>query len=383
MSFYNGYFYKLSIFLSFMKIAHIIQTSIDFDHGGVATYLRNIVPAQIKSGHEVKAITNKKYSQFGAYSYPMSDFNFLNYKKSEALFHSLNVNLQLALSDFDILHYHFAPSAFFSFMPAVVGKKRVLTVHGRTEVARKLGPATKAILDFVNRTVIPKMDAVTTVTPYLNKFILERYGKDNLYLPHGFSNGEIKEANIIKEKFGLTKDSYYLALGRLTQSKGFDTIIEAYKNIPDHSRKLVVAGSPEKEYFKYLKKLVPRRLEDKIVFTGIAKEDVLSELYSNAFLYISGIENMGSLSLTILEAIAHKVPVITSNILGDNHEINKHTHKFENGNARDLSEVISRLEDDSGKRLKHIDDAYACAFRNHNWENISNKFIDIYNHILR
>jgi hypothetical protein len=43
----------------------------------------------------------------------------------------------MLLYGFDIIHYHFAPSAFFSGLPALFGSKRVLTIHGRTEVARR------------------------------------------------------------------------------------------------------------------------------------------------------------------------------------------------------------------------------------------------------
>ena len=48
-----------------MKIAHVVPRSLDFAYGGVAAYLRNIIPEQVNQGHEVRVITNKRYRQFG------------------------------------------------------------------------------------------------------------------------------------------------------------------------------------------------------------------------------------------------------------------------------------------------------------------------------
>ncbi len=219
-----------------MKIAHVIQTSLDYGCGGIATYLRNIVQLQLQKGHEVCVVTNKKYKQLNKYSHPMNDFNFFKDKKYEALSHSFNVNFQLMFSNFDIIHYHFTTSAFFSSMQSLTEKKRILTIHGRTQVARNLKPITKSVLNHIDKTVIPKMDYITTVTPFLKKFIEEKYGIQSTYLPHGFKSFKFKKADIIKNKHNLTKDSYFLALSRITTNKGLDTIIESYKNSSLKSR---------------------------------------------------------------------------------------------------------------------------------------------------
>ena len=40
-------------------------------------------------------------------------------------------------------------------------------------------------------------------------------GRETHFIPNGVNRPEIKEAKFITEKFGLTKDSYILFLGRL------------------------------------------------------------------------------------------------------------------------------------------------------------------------
>ena len=52
---------------------------------------------------------------------------------------------------------------------------------------------------------------------------------------------EIRQAKLITEKFGLTKDSYILFLGRLVPEKGIRYLVEVFKKI-DTDKKLVIAG---------------------------------------------------------------------------------------------------------------------------------------------
>ena len=49
--------------------------------------------------------------------------------------------------------------------------------------------------------------------------------------PTGVNRPEIKEAKLITEKFGLTKDSYILFLGRLVPEKGIRYLVEAFKAV--------------------------------------------------------------------------------------------------------------------------------------------------------
>lgn len=59
--------------------------------------------------------------------------------------------------------------------------------------------------------------------------------------PDGVNRPETREAGLITEKFGLTKDSYILFLGRLVPEKGIRYLVEAFKDVKT-DKKLVIAG---------------------------------------------------------------------------------------------------------------------------------------------
>lgn len=95
---------------------------------------------------------------------------------------------------------------------------------------------------------------------------------------------EIRQAELIIEKFGLEKDSYILFLGRLVPEKGLRYLIEAFRQV-DTGKKLVIAGgsSDTNAFMQELKELTVG--DDRIIFTGFIQGQTLDELYSNAYVY--------------------------------------------------------------------------------------------------
>ncbi len=140
-----------------------------------------------------------------------------------------------------------------------------------------------------------------------------------------------------------------LFVGRLYHRKGVDLLIDAMRSVPDAS--LVICGDgPE------LRNLVSRSvgLTDRITFTGhVDHARIRSELRRSACLVLPsrGSENQ---PMTILDAFANGVPVITS----DNAPLRELVIDDETGSlfvpedAADLSHQISRLLADDERRLQ-------------------------------
>lgn len=117
---------------------------------------------------------------------------------------------------------------------------------------------------------------------------------------------------MITEKYGLTKDSYILFLGRLVPEKGIRYLIEAFKDVQT-DKKLIIAGgsSDTDEFANELKELA--KGDERIIFTGFVQGQELEELYSNAYIYTlpSDLEGM---PLSLLEAMSYGNCCIVSNI---------------------------------------------------------------------
>ena len=146
-------------------------------------------------------------------------------------------------------------------------------------------------------------DEVIVLSKGVQDYFKETYGRETHFIPNGVNRPQIREANLITEKFGLKKDSYILFLGRLVPEKGIRYLVEAFKNVKTDKKLVIAGGSSDTDSFmEELKELA--KGDDRILFTGFVQGAMLDELYSNAYIYTlpSDLEGM---PLSLLEAMSY------------------------------------------------------------------------------
>ena len=74
-------------------------------------------------------------------------------------------------------------------------------------------------------------DEIIVLSENVQNYFMREYGRKTEFVPNGVNVPEILEADIIKDKWNVKKDSYILFLGRLVPEKGIKYLIEAYKQI--------------------------------------------------------------------------------------------------------------------------------------------------------
>ena len=138
----------------------------------------------------------------------------------------------------------------------------------------------------------------------------------------------------------------FLAVGRFSrQHKGFDLLIKAFdlfaRNNSEWSLDIVGEGPEEKLYRELIKEY---KLEDRITIHPFTNH--IQDFYSKAQVYVlsSRWEGFG---LVLVEAMAHGLPVISSDLPTSKEILGDFGLYFENGNIEDLAQ---RLED-----ATHID----------------------------
>ena len=90
-------------------------------------------------------------------------------------------------------------------------------------------------------------DEVIVLSKGVQDYFKETYGRKTHFIPNGVNRPQIREAKLIRDNFGLEKDSYILFLGRLVPEKGIRYLVEAFKNVKT-DKKLVIAGGKNLEY---------------------------------------------------------------------------------------------------------------------------------------
>lgn len=201
----------------------------------------------------------------------------------------------------------------FCVVAQIIWEKVVVTIHGIDWQREKWknGFGSKFIRQG-ERNAVKYADEIIVLSKGVQDYFQETYGRKTHFIPNGVNRPAIKNAEIITEKYGLTKDSYFLFLGRLVPEKGIRYLVEAFKQIKT-DKKLVIAGgsSDTDEFACKLKEL--SKSDSRIIFTGFVQGEILDELYSNAYVYTlpSDLEGM---PLSLLEAMSYGNCCLVSDI---------------------------------------------------------------------
>lgn len=218
-----------------------------------------------------------------------------------------------AFGKYDIVHIHAEGPAFFAWIPKLLGKKVIVTIHGLDWQREKwkAGFGAKFIRQG-ERNAVKYADEIIVLSKGVQDYFEKTYGRKTVFIPNGVNRPKKQKAELITEKYGLEKDSYILFLGRLVPEKGIKYLIEAFKQV-DTDKELVIAGgsSDTSEFENEIKEL--DKEDKRILFTGFVQGQELEELYSNAYVYVlpSDLEGM---PLSLLEAMSYGNCCLVSDI---------------------------------------------------------------------
>lgn len=164
------------------------------------------------------------------------------------------------------------------------GLRVVASLHGIDSQRDKWGGFASKYLEFGERMAATKADVCLVLSKNMKQYIDTKYGVDSVLFANGIDKPEKHDADIIKDKYGLEKDSYILSLGRIVPEKGLQYLIEAFKNCKT-DKKLVIAGGSEsnRDYYNQLLELADG--DKRIVFTGYVYGQEVQELYSNSYIF--------------------------------------------------------------------------------------------------
>ncbi|MDD3150547.1 MAG: glycosyltransferase family 4 protein, partial [Candidatus Gastranaerophilales bacterium] len=302
-------------------------------------------------------------------------------KHLEASFHTFWALLHAIFSDADIIHFHAQGPCLFAWMPRLLApkKKLVFTCHGLDWQRNKWNKFAQKMIFAGEISSAKFFDMQIMVSKDLDNYYKNTYGINSIKIQNGTEIGEFKQANIIKEKFNLSQKNYILFVGRLVPEKAPHLLIDTFKKVKT-SKKLVLTGasSSTDEYFEYLQKIAQN--DSRIIFTGYQYGEILQELYSNAYLYVTPSELEG-LPLTLLEAMSYGLPVLASDISPHKEVIEneKYGYLFKKSEMKHLAEKLELLLNTSDKELRQKGMlAKNFTEKNFNWDLCVKKTLNLY-----
>ena len=285
--------------------------------------------------------------------------------------------LYSAFGKYDVVHIHAEGPAFFSWLPKILGKRVVVTVHGIDWQREKWqsGFGSKFIRQG-EKNAVKYADEIIVLSKGVQDYFKATYGRKTHFISNGVNRPKIREAELITEKYGLMKNSYILFLGRLVPEKGIRYLVEAFKSVKIDKKLVIAGGSSDTDSFmKELKGLA--KDDDRIIFTGFVQGQMLDELYSNAYIYTlpSDLEGM---PLSLLEAMSYGNCCLVSNILECTEVVEDKALIFKKSDVSDLRERLQDACDHPEKVMQMKKQAADFICEKYNWDEVVKETMKLY-----
>ena len=285
--------------------------------------------------------------------------------------------LYSAFGKYDVVHIHAEGPAFFCWLPKMLGKRVVVTIHGidwqREKWQSGLG---SKFIHQGEKNATKYADEVIVLSKGVQDYFKEAYGRETHFIPNGVNRPQIREAKLITDHFGLEKDSYILFLGRLVPEKGIRYLVEAFKNVKTDKKLVIAGGSSDTDSFmEELKELA--KGDNRILFTGFVQGEMLDELYSNAYIYTLP-SNLEGMPLSLLEAMSYGNCCLVSNIPECAEVVEDKALLFQKSNVEDLQEKLQDACDNPEMVMRMKNQAADFICEKYNWDEVVKETMKLY-----
>ena len=127
-----------------MKIAMIGHKHIPSRECGIEVVVEELSTRMVKLGHSVTCFNRKGKHVSGGEIEKLKEYKGVKIKEVftierkglAAMTSSLFATLSASFSNYEVIHIHAEGPAFFSFIPHLLHKKVVVTIHGECEIIR-------------------------------------------------------------------------------------------------------------------------------------------------------------------------------------------------------------------------------------------------------
>lgn len=349
--------------------------------GGVEVVVEELSTRMAKLGHQVTCYnrSGKQGGKKGLTTYKgvrIVNVPTIDKRGLAAMSASTVAAIRAAFGPYDVVHFHAEGPCAMLWLPKLMGKRCIATIHGLDHQRAKWGKLASTYIMLGEKCAVRFADEVIVLSKGVQDYFQKTYGRKTRFIPNGVNRPKLHEADLIRKKYGLEKDGYILFLARLVPEKGLNYLIQAYRHVQT-DKKLVIAGgtSDTDQFVKELKALAAG--DDRILFTGFVRGQMLEELYSNAYLYTlpSDLEGM---PLSLLEAMSYGNCCLVSDIAECTEVVEDKAMVFRRGDVEDLREKLQTACDREELVQGYKKDAAEFICGKYDWDEVVAETVKLY-----
>lgn len=369
-----------------MRIAMIGHKRVPSREGGVEIVVEELSTRLVSMGHRVD-IYNRKGKNVQDKNADKHDTKLKEYKGAkiitiptinikgiDALIYSFFASIRALYGKYDVIHYHAEGSCAMLWIPKLLKKRIVVTIHGLDWQRSKWGGFATKYIKFGEKMAAKYADEIIVLSKGVQKYFKDTYNRETHFIPNGVNRPQVRQADIITDKYGLKKDKYILFLARIVPEKGLHYLIDAFKHI-NTDKKLVIAGgaSHTNDYLQEIKNKV--KDDNRIIMTGFVQGQELEEIFSNCYLYClpSDIEGM---PISLLEAMSYGCNCLVSDIEENTQVTDDYAISFEKGNTQDLKAKLEECLE--GRNRKKTTEITEFILNKYNWDEVVKETEELY-----
>lgn len=323
-----------------MRIHFLVVKDL-FKGGGVETYTRGVGRRLVERGHDVTVYSTgsngdapSTWEGMKVVWVPRTRPYWTEKFAGAAIAGYMEARANRA----DVIHLHSvaagAMAAFLKYRHAPC----VVQMHGIEWMRSRWGGLAQSVLKTLERCSIANGDAITAVSKTQCDYYSSQYGVACQYIPTAVDVRQSRGPNLIRD-LGLRPLEYLLFAARLVPEKGLHYLIPAFRNVKTDYSLAIAGGSSSPAYLRELTELAGA--DPRIKFLGDTRGDLLSELFSNARLFVQPSELEG-LSIGLIEAMSYGLQCVASDIPENLEVIGDAGLRFRNKDAGDLARALSQ-----------------------------------------
>ena len=359
-------------------------------YGGSGVVATELGIALANKGHKVHFMSYSQPFRLNLFNenlffheFNVNDYPLFDYQPYESVLASKIVDVAV-YEHLDVLHVHYAiPHASVAYMAQQILKSKkinlpyVTTLHGTDITLVGRDPAFEPVIRFS----LNHSNAITSVSESLRKDTLKTFKIDNKIsvIPNfiNLKEFEITREHCVKRKYAPNGEKILVHISNFRKVKRVDDVIRIFHKVLQEvpSKLILVGDGPEKANVEQLCRQL--NLHHEVVHLGKITDPKEILCVGDLFVLPSETESFG---LSALEAMAMKVPVISTNG-GGLPEVNIH------GKTGFLSNV-GDVEDMSANAIRLLKDEQLMAtFRKNAFERAAlfdvEKILPLYEQVYR
>ena len=339
-----------------------------------------LYPRIVGQGHQIIAYTRiypgDTNIQLQSYAgIRLKPFKTVRKAGFDTLVHSFKATWDIIFNNTaDYIHIHSGANSLWAIPLRLAGKKVVISQFAMDWKRDKWPWYGKLFYLLSNFLTAHIPNEVVFDNVFTKDYFEKKYKRSFTFIPYGSEVSTIVNNSSILLNLGLTKNNYFLFVGRFIPDKGIHLLVEAFENTVTDKKLVLIGGSPNQGHYE---QQIQKTKDERILFPGYIYGEDTNVLIKNAYAYIqpSLIEGLSPVILTVMGL---GTPLICSNIRENLFITNTNALTFDNGNSKSLKLSIEYSIENKEILIANAKKGKVDVTSRFNWDKITKQYLEIF-----